>query len=121
MNLYSIKKDDYKTINANFILESSSAGTIGAIFTYFVADFCGGMKPMVMSLYPGSNETSWYQMVYPLRNRYNFKVKKNEQLYGTFIMKAKSNDFHDINWSIDIFYDGEGSNGFREKWCYKTR
>lgn len=43
--------------------------------------------------------------LFPLRDRYNFKVKKNEQIYGAFHMKAKSNDFHDINWSIDILYD----------------
>lgn len=121
MNLYTINKDDYKTFDSNFILESSSDGTIGAIFTYFVADFCGGIDPLEFSLRPGSHELSWYPMVFPLRDRYNFKVQKNEQIYGAFHMKAKSKDFHDINWSIDILYDGEASNGFREKWRFKTR
>lgn len=119
INLYTVKKRDYKEFDAPFRLESGFRANIGGFFTYFDIQFNEGINKITFTIQPGWPNTNWCHMIFFLSIN-DFLIDKHETFYGVFRFSALSTDYRKIDWNIEIMHQGEHSS-FRENWHFQTR
>lgn len=63
---------------------------------------------------------AWDHLIFNLNSPGNFGIDYLGEIYGTFSMKAISDNFQKIDWNIFVIHD-VGRTAFREMWNFQTR
>lgn len=104
VDLYTVTKGDLD-FSSNFALTMRRNDFVQALVTYFNVEFTKCHKRLGFSTSPESPYTHWKQTVFYL-DEY-LTVKKGEICHGTFSMKPNDRNVRDLDFSIEINFDGE--------------
>lgn len=104
VDLYVAKKEDLD-FESPFRLTVKRNDFVQALVTYFNVDFSKCHKKIGFSTSPEAQYTHWKQTVFYF-DEY-LTVKKNEEIYGTFQMKPNQRNNRDLDFTINLNFDGE--------------
>lgn len=104
VDLYTVQKADLD-FESTFELVMKRNDFVQALVTYFNVEFSKCHKRLGFSTSPDSPYTHWKQTVFYF-DEY-LTVKKNEVCHGVFRMKQNDKNDRDLDFIIDISFDGE--------------
>lgn len=102
--LYTVKKADLE-FESPFSLVCKRNDFVQALVTYFNVEFTKCHKRLGFSTSPESPYTHWKQTVFYFDDY--MTVKKGENIFGTFKMKPNAKNNRDLDFTIDIQFEGE--------------
>lgn len=117
VDLYTIKKADIN-FTSPFQIQVKKNDFIHALVTYFNVEFTRCHKRMGFSTAPEAQYTHWKQTVFYLEDY--LTVKRNEEVTGTITMKHNERNTRDLDFTIEVHFDGELSQ-VHEKNHYRLR
>lgn len=104
IDLYTVTKADLD-FAADFALTMRRNDFVQALVTYFNVEFTKCHKRLGFSTSPESPYTHWKQTVFYFEEY--LTVKKGEICHGRFSMKPNDRNVRDLDFSIDLNFDGE--------------
>jgi len=104
VDLQTCKKEDIP-FESPFHLQLKRNDYVQALVTFFNIEFTKCHKRVGFSTSPEAPYTHWKQTVFYLEEY--LTVKKGEELYGVFRMKPNTRNVRDLDFEIDIDFQGE--------------
>lgn len=117
LDLYKITQADIP-FSSTFHLQVKRNDFIQALVTFFTVEFTKCHKRLGFSTAPESQYTHWKQTVFYLND--DFTAKKGEEVYGTFEMCPNAKNNRDLDFKVDITFNGELSQ-INESNTYRMR
>jgi len=104
VDLQTCKKEDIP-FESPFHLQIKRNDYVQALVTFFNMEFTKCHKRVGFSTSPEAPYTHWKQTVFYLEEY--LTVKKGEEMYGMFRMKPNTRNARDLDFEIDIDFQGE--------------
>lgn len=104
VDLYTVQKADLD-FTSPFTLQMKRNDFVQALVTFFNVEFTKCHKRLGFSTSPESPYTHWKQTVFYFDDY--LTVKKNEECTGVFQMKPNERNNRDLDFIIDINFNGE--------------
>lgn len=117
VDLYTIKKSEVN-FSSPFMIQVKKNDFIQALVTYFNVEFTKCHKRLGFSTAPEAQYTHWKQTVFYFDDY--LTVKRGEEINGVFSMKQNDRNTRDLDFTIEIQFDGELSQ-VHETNTYKMR
>ncbi|KAI4474570.1 hypothetical protein M0802_015549 [Mischocyttarus mexicanus] len=104
IDLFNVTKADLE-FSSLFTLKARENDDVQALITFFKIEFTKCHKIIQFSTAPDEEYTHWKQTIFYFDK--DITVKEGEEIYGIFSMKPNASNYTDLNFRIDIGFQGK--------------